>query len=214
MKNDFTTRYLNNRVMVLVVGLLLLLTSSQAAKGQFRLDSDSSTSHSRTEPNTGREDPIPNNESTVGVQGGRYGIGVGSAWPAYGISGTLQMSETITAEAVLGLFGDVSNFGGRLWYRFNRNEKYDVYGYGAVGIYSYRGYDPFFLERRVSESVLGIGAGAGVEAGLPKLFDDDELPPIFLNAELGLAFGSFDYYGGFSTLALGFGVHYRFGEKR
>lgn len=195
------------------VAALLFLCTTTAASGQFRLSYDAAPAASSVEADSEGEDPIPDNDSTVGVQGGRYGIGLGSAWPAYGISGTLQVSETITAEAVLGLFGDVSNVGGRLWYRFNRNEKYDLYGYGAVGIYTYRGFDPFFFDDRVSETVLGIGAGAGIEAGLPALFDDEEFPPLFVNAELGLAFGSFDYYGGFSSIALGLGIHYRFGVK-
>ncbi|MBX2822734.1 MAG: hypothetical protein KTR29_23755 [Rhodothermaceae bacterium] len=202
---------------VAIVSALFFLTSLNCtleATGQFRMTTQASVSGSTTDSKAEKEDPIPDNNSTVGVQGGRYGIGIGSAWPAYGISGTLQVSETITAEAVLGFFGDVSNFGGRLWYRFNRNEKYDLYGYGAVGVYTYRGFDPFLLDNRVSETVLGIGAGAGIEAGLPKLFDDEDLPPIFINAELGLAFGSFQYYGGFSSIGLGLGVHYRFGEKK
>lgn len=157
------------------------------------------------------QSPIPDNESTVGVQGGRYGLGFASSWPAYGISGTLQVSETITGEAVLGFFGTVSSFGGRLWYRFNRNMKYDLYGYGGLSVYHWNGVNSAFLD--VSENVLGVGFGAGIESGLPKLFDDEEFPPIFINAELGLAFASFKYYSNFSSFILGVGAHYRFGTK-
>ncbi|MEZ4702037.1 MAG: hypothetical protein R2834_17015 [Rhodothermales bacterium] len=156
---------------------------------------------------------IPDDDATVGVQGGRFGIGFASAWPAYGLSGTLQMSPTLTAEAVLGFFGPVTNVGGRIWYRFNRNENYDLYGYGGASIYRYST-NLGILGGKVSESVIGAGVGAGIETGLPKLFKDEEFPPIFVNAELGLALATFDYYGGFSTISLGLGIHYRFGEKK
>lgn len=189
-----------------VLSMLLLITPPAGAQYRMSAVPDGGAS-------TAAEDPIPDNDSTVGVQGGRYGIGLASSWPAYGISGTIQVSETLTGEAVLGFFGAVSNFGGRIWYRFNRNETYDIYAYGGLGVYRYTGFDSILLDLNRTESVLGIGLGAGVEAGLPKLFDDEDLPPIFLNAELGLALASFEYYTGFSTLSLGFGVHYRFGEK-
>lgn len=155
---------------------------------------------------------IPDEEASVGVQGGRFGIGFSSAWPAYGISGTLQMNPSITAEAVLGFFGPVTNLGGRVWYRFNRNTNYDLYGYGGISVYRYSA-NLGILGGSVSENVFGAGFGAGIEAGLRKLFKDEEFPPIFVNAELGLALATFEYYGGFSTLALGLGAHYRFGAK-
>ena len=154
----------------------------------------------------------PTDDQTVGVQGGRFGIGLASSWPAYGLSGTLQISETLTAEALLGALGTVTTFGGRLWYRFDPNPNYDLYGYGAVGVYRY-GYDTFdsSLNRtRGTESVLGLGAGAGIEAGLQRLFKDETFPPIFINAEVGLAFANFDYYN-FSSFVFGTGIHYRFG---
>ncbi len=154
-------------------------------------------------------------DGTVGVQGGRYGVGFASSWPSYGISGTLQMSETLTAEAIIGALGAVSHFGGRVWYRFNRNVNYDLYGYGAVGVYRYRsGY--YFNGRgdriRDTESVLGLGAGVGIEAGLQKLLDDENFLPLFINAEFGLALASFEYYN-FSSFSFGAGIHYRFGQR-
>ena len=206
---------------------VLLCCISMPAAGQFRVLNTAAYSSrpgvdtledATVKEVTGKDksvvdDPIPDNDSTVGVQGGRYGVGLGSSWPAYGLSGTIQISETITGEAILGFFGDVTNFGGRIWYRFNRNAKYDIYGYGGVGVYRYKGFDSILLDIGVSEGVLGLGFGAGVEAGLAKLFDDEDFPPIFVSAELGIALASFEYYGGFSTISLGFGIHYRFGEK-
>jgi len=142
---------------------------------------------------------------TVGVQGGPFGVGTASSWPAYGLSGTYLVNERVTAQAVLGFFGTVSSFSGRGWYRFNRNDNYDIYGYAGAGLYRYdSGIDV--------ESVLGLGAGAGVEVSLAKLFDDEDFPPIFANSELGLSYANFDFYD-FSALTFGFGIHYRFGSR-
>ena len=143
--------------------------------------------------------------STVGMQGGKYGLGLTSSYPAYGLSGTLQLSEKITAEALLGFFGTVANLGARGWYRFKRHEKFDLYGYGAVGMYRYD-YD---ID---TETVFGIGGGAGLEWSLQKVLGDDSLPPVFFNIDVGMAFASFEHYGGFSTLGFGGGAHYRFGR--
>lgn len=119
----------------------------------------------------------------------------------------MQVSEKLTAEAILGFLGNVSTYSARGWYRFNRNPEYDLYGYAGAGVYRY-GYDIL----GINENVLGLGAGVGVEASLAKLFDDEDFPPIFLNTELGLAYANFDYYN-FSSLSYGFGIHYRFGGK-
>lgn len=151
--------------------------------------------------------------ATVGQQGGRFGVGFASSWPAYGASGTMRINDAITAEAVLGFFGSVSNFGGRAWYRFKRNPTYDLYGYAAASLYryDYTTFDGSLLRtRRDTESVLGLGGGAGIEAGIQTLFKDENLPPIFLNWEVGLALAQFDYYD-FSSFVIGGGIHYRFG---
>lgn len=148
-------------------------------------------------------------EPTVGVQGGRFGAGMASSWPAYGLSGTYHVNEKVTAQAVLGFFGTVSSFSARGWYRFNRNAEYDIYGYGTAGMYRYNFGTILFSD---TESVLGLGAGAGIETSLGKLFNQEEFPPIFANAELGLTYASFDFYN-FSALTFGFGIHYRFGDR-
>lgn len=147
---------------------------------------------------------------TVGVQGGKFGVGFASSWPAYGISGTYQANEKITGQVVLGLLGTVTNIGVRGLYRFNRNVKYDLYGFAGLGFYRYS-YN--FLGIGESETVVGVGFGAGIETGLPELVDDPEFPPIFLSAEIGLALATFDVYQNFSTFGFGAGIHYRFGGQ-
>ena len=153
-------------------------------------------------------------EPTVGAQAGKYGIGFASSWPAYGLSGTMRINEKITAEAVVGFLGTISNFGARGWYRFNRNPTWDLYGYAGASLYRYE-YSTFvsstFRTQRATENVLGLGGGVGIEAGIQTLFKDESLPPIFLNWEVGIALANFDYYN-FSSFSFGGGVHYRFGN--
>lgn len=160
------------------------------------------------------EPAVSNVDATVGLQGGRYGVGFASSWPTYGLSGTIQLSETLTAEAVVGFLGTISSFGGRAWYRFNRNPNYDLYGYGSASLYQYRyttlGLD--FSTRRATENVLGLGGGVGIEAGIQTLLKNDELPPVFLNWEIGLGIASFDHYN-FSSFVFGGGIRYRFGAR-
>jgi hypothetical protein len=194
------------RVPSFVLVLSLLLAGLQTASGQDVQESVA------TQSTVGLE-------QSVGTQGGRFGIGFASSWPAYGLSGTMQISEAITAEAVLGFLGAISNFGARGWYRFNRNPTYDFYGFASASLYQYRyrglEYDRQSLdlrEKSVTENVLGVGGGAGIEVGLQSLFKDTALPPIFMNWEIGLALASFDHYN-FSAFMFGGGVHYRFGGR-
>lgn len=151
--------------------------------------------------------------TTVGMQGGRYGVGFASSWPAYGLSGTLQFSETFTGEVILGFLGVVSNIGARAWYRFNTNHNYDIYAYGGLSLLMYR-YDTFdssFNRTKKTETVPGIGAGVGMEFSLQQLLDDDTFPPLFFTLELGLSIASFNNYD-FSFLSFGSGIRYRFGD--
>jgi hypothetical protein len=181
---------LSERIGPLLVAALLLLVVPPAAAQDQAAPSQANAQES---------------DLTVGVQGGRFGVGTASSWPAYGLSGTYHVNEKVTAQAVLGFFGTVSSFSGRGWYRFTRDIKYDLYGYAGAGLYRY---DYVFD----TENVLGLGAGVGIEASLQKLFDDDDFPPIFANSELGLSYADFDFYN-FSALTFGFGIHYRFGSR-
>ena len=148
-------------------------------------------------------DDLPDEVQEQIETGTRFGIGVGGTFLAYGLSGTLDVTDTITAEAVLGFVGSFTSLGGRLWYRFNQNEAYDVYGYASV---SYLNYDVSLF----SEDAIGIGGGVGIEASLPQLFDSEDFPPIFINLDVGIGFATFDVYDGFSAFAGGSGIHYRF----
>jgi hypothetical protein len=136
----------------------------------------------------------------------QWGIGFQSSWPSYGLSVQYDMADRITAQGILGALGTVTNFGGRLLYRFQQEEVYDIYGYGAVGLLRWGGSGVF-----ASETSVGVGGGGGIELDWQSILtpDDRTFPPIFSSIEIGFTVASFDHYN-FNALTLGGGIHYRF----
>lgn len=141
---------------------------------------------------------------------GRMGLGFQSSWPAYGLSGTYEVNEKVTAQGVIGAFGSLTTLSARGLYHFQREEKYSLYGYGTAGIWRHS-----FRIIGVSESQTspGVGGGAGVELDWRRLLDSEGngsgFPPLFSSIDLGFVAASFDNYN-FSGLVIGAGLHYRF----
>ncbi len=141
---------------------------------------------------------------------GRMGLGFQSSWPAYGLSGTYEVSEKVTAQGVIGAFGSLTTVSARGLYHFQREEKYSLYGFGTAGIWrhSYR-----IIGVSESQTSPGVGGGAGVELDWRRLLDADGsgsgFPPLFSTIDLGFVAASFDNYN-FSGLVIGAGLHYRF----
>jgi hypothetical protein len=140
----------------------------------------------------------------------RLGVGFQSSWPAYGLSGVYDVSDRITAQAVVGAFGSLTTLSGRGLYRFQTEEKYSMYGFGTVGIWrhSFRG-----LGTSANETSPGVGGGAGIELDWRQILDasgnGSGFPPLFSSIDLGFVAASFDNYN-FSGLVFGAGLHYRF----
>lgn len=134
----------------------------------------------------------------------RFGIGFQSAWPSYGISGLYDISDRITAQAIVGAFGTVTNFGARGIYRFNLQDGYNIYGFGTAGLWSY----DYIVD---TESVIGAGGGVGIELDWRSLLSSEEsrFPPLFTSIDLGFVLANFDHYN-FSGISFGGGLHYRF----
>jgi len=131
-------------------------------------------------------------------------IGVGfqsSGFSSNGLSIKVDLNEQYTVQGIAGFFGDVNNYSVRGLYNFQNKKNYNLYGYGSVGMWKI---DYTFLE---DESVVGYGAGAGVEYDLRGL--SPSFIPLFINIELGMDIINFDNdsYGGFTT---GVGLHYKF----
>ena len=127
--------------------------------------------------------------------------GLQSSWPSHGLSVKMDFTDKITGQAVVGFLGTLNNYSVRGLYKFKKEQFYDMYGYGSLGLWTWS--DSFYAD----ESVVGVGGGAGIEYDLRGL--DSSFIPLFVSAELGLNIASFDHYN-FSSLGLGVGLHYKF----
>lgn len=151
--------------------------------------------------------------TTAEEQSTRFGVGFQSTWPAYGLSGIIDVTPELTGQAVFGLLGPVKTFTGRALYHFSREQAYSPYGFGSIGLWRTTtvATTSLFEATERTESVLGFGAGGGIEFDWQELVspDDDSFPPVFGNVEVGLGIVNFEHYD-FSALMIGGGLHYRF----
>ena len=144
----------------------------------------------------------------------KYGVGFQVSYPAWGISGIMDLTDKISAQVVIGLFGDLNSFIGRVNYKFTGEKFWNVYGYGEIGIWTYP-YIEFELEgwvlegKKKREIAPAFGAGAGVEYNWQAL--SSKLPPVWYRLEIGLGYANFDKADcTVSTLWWGVGLHFRF----
>lgn len=156
-----------------------------------------------------QEASAPGAEAGTSAQGAqepdafRFGVGFQSSWPAWGLSGTIDVTEQVTAQAIVGAFGTLTTVGARGIYRFTQEETYNMYGYGTVGMWRYPGI--------IRENVVGFGGGAGIEFDWRRIFSNQNgtFPPLFTTIDLGLVVANFEHYD-FSGFTVGSGLHYRF----
>jgi len=143
------------------------------------------------------------------LKGKKFGVGWQSTFPVYGLSGRYIVNEKIAGQVILGFFGDLSTYGGRVTYKFNEKPHYNLYGFGLLGLFSYT--SPVLntsnlqLEDK-TETAIGFGAGAGLE-----YFFTEFIPEVGWNLEVGfgsIQFDEVDY--DFSSIMIGGGVHYYF----
>lgn len=134
----------------------------------------------------------------------RYAVGFQSAFPAYGISGMMNVGDQIAVQGVVGAFGTLSTFSGRGIYRFQQNGTYNLYGFGTAGVWRWS-------SGSFNESSLGVGGGGGLELDWRRIFSNSEttFPPLMSSLDIGFTAANFDTYN-FNALTLGAGFHYRF----
>jgi len=139
--------------------------------------------------------------SVASAEDGKLSVGGQSSWLSHGASVKYDFTDKITGQAIAGLFGTLTNFSARGLYDFYEKPNFTLYGYGSIGVWKWSNayYD---------ESIMGYGAGAGIEYDIRKL--DPTFPPLFLTAEAGATVVNFDHYTGYNTLTTGVGVHYKF----
>lgn len=131
----------------------------------------------------------------------KISLGVQSSYLSYGLSAKYDVTDKVTAQGVIGFSGRVNNYSLRGLYDYYTKPNLDVYAFGSVGMWTWDNY-------LYDESVVGFGAGTGVEYDLRGI--DKDLPAILVSAELGLNIVNFDHYNNFSALGLGLGIHYKF----
>lgn len=149
--------------------------------------------------------PTPSgSDPAAAPSGSRFGVGVQSSWPAYGVSALYDLNDRVTVQAVLGALGTVTTLSARGLYYLTGPESYRWFGYGTLGLWRH---DSTFE----NETTLGFGGGGGMELDWRSLIGDDaeDFPPLFSTIEVGLSFADFEYYD-WSALTWGVGFHYRF----
>ena len=144
----------------------------------------------------------------------RFGVGFQSSWPAWGLSGMVDVNDRIAVQGIVGFIGDLKTYAGRGIFRFRREDKWNAYGYAMVGAWSYTGAKisvvyPYIEE--TTETAMGFGGGIGIEYDWRNWMTVSDLPSIMWNFEIGLANVNFDEVDyNFSSFTFGVGAHYRF----
>jgi len=130
----------------------------------------------------------------------QYGVGFQGTFPSAGISGMMDVSEEISVQGIIGFASYLTTITGRGLYRFSAEEWWDAYGYGMLGLWSYRGGTD-------TESSLAFGIGAGLSYDWRGFAED--LPPVRWNIEIGIGSVQFEAIN-YSAIMIGAGAHYRF----
>ena len=141
------------------------------------------------------------------LKNGKFGVGLSSsgAFGSFGLSAKKELTDDITAEVTLGFLGTYTNIGGKVLYKFQKDAKYDLYGYGALSYWSYEYGSRFYYNGSYYGTTTGIGFGAG--AGI----EYDVAKDITVNGELGFNAVNWDYgYTGMGGVNIGLAAHYWF----
>jgi hypothetical protein len=130
----------------------------------------------------------------------KWGVGLLGAWPVGGITGYYNLNSAVTLQLGIDPIGSDRGVFFRGLYRFYNQTKYSAYGFGTLGIWSYK------FERATS----GFALGAGMEFFFEEIIDGN-FPPISLAPELGIGLVNFgaENKSGFYPY-LGLGAYYRF----
>ncbi|MCF6245622.1 MAG: hypothetical protein L3J43_11390 [Sulfurovum sp.] len=122
----------------------------------------------------------------------------------YGLSGKYDVTDQITAQAIVGLWGysSLKSITGRVNYKFIQKNHTDFYAYGSLSSWSWSS------SVYGDETVFGFGAGVGAEYDIRGI--NRNFIPLFISADIGVQVASFDHYDNFAGLGIGLGVHYKF----
>jgi len=138
----------------------------------------------------------------------KFALGFQTCFPAWGVSGMINLDKNLSIQGIVGFFGSLNTYAGRVLYRFTQEDYWNAYAYGMLGAWSYTGFVINDLTT-TTETVFGFGGGVGIEYSMQAL--SPKLPPIFWNLEAGISSVSFSEVAyDFSTFMIGCGAHFRF----
>ncbi len=132
---------------------------------------------------------------------GKYGIGAQATFPVFGLSFIMNTNSPISVQAILGLFGGLKLYSGRLLYRMPGPENLSPYAYGLIGAWSYHSSTNDGSKK--TKIVPAYGGGLGLE-----YFRSENLA---LNLEIGYGALKFKRYRKLSGILYGGGIHFYFG---
>ena len=129
-------------------------------------------------------------------------VGLQSSYPAHGLSLKMDLDSKISVQGILGFLGTINSYTVRGIYKFKKEQFYNLYGFGSLGMMSWNGSSTY-----ADETIFGIGGGGGLEYDLRGI--DRTFIPLYLNFELNFNLTDFDHYN-MSVAGLGLGLHYKF----
>jgi len=132
---------------------------------------------------------------------GKFALGMDAVFPVTGLSGKYWFSDKLGGQAIIGLFGDLSMYGGRVLYKFREGENHYLYGALLVGNWTYE-WDWGWLGSG-SESAFGFGINGGIE------YFTKFIPQLGFTLEIGYGSVKLEHYD-YKALSYGTGIHYYF----
>ncbi len=134
---------------------------------------------------------------------GKFGVGGQVTFPTIGMSFIVNTESPFSIQAILGVFGDLKTYSGRLLFRIPATESAVPYAYGLFGAWSFRDYTDGLKKK--TEIVPAYGFGLGLE------YFKSEGPNIGYSTEIGygsIKFRKLDY--DIDAIMYGAGIHFYF----
>ncbi len=146
---------------------------------------------------------VPAMSANAEIGNSKYAIGFQTGFATYGVVARMALSDKVSAEGVLGLFGPLSHYGARGLYLLKKETYWDAYAFGSAGAWTWKS-DLVGID---DETVFGFGAGGGIEYDW-RAFNEN-LPPISWSMEIGFGMIDLDNYD-FGGFTFGAGGRYKF----
>jgi len=128
---------------------------------------------------------------------GKFALGMDAIFPVTGLSGKYWFSDKLGGQVIIGLFGELNMYGGRVLYKFKEGENHYLYGAVLIGNWSYEWWPG------ETESAFGFALTGGVE------YFTKFIPQLGFTLEIGYGSVGLEYYT-YGQISYGAGIHYYF----